>query len=113
MSFVTFKFLFLTILYSIIIYPAKVLKSPVLSIDRYLFLFQIYIVSFFVIEKLQICIEKIEDIMGSAYQEREMVNAVIHNNFNVEAALDTLLNKSMCSQTRVYISNTWFYFFQF
>ena len=53
-------------------------------------------------EKLQICIEKIEDIMGSAYQEREMVNAVIHNNYNVEAALDTLLNKSMYLHTSVY-----------
>ena len=40
--------------------------------------------------------------MGDAYQEREMVNAVIHNNYNVEAALDTLLNKSIQPQTNIY-----------
>ena len=47
------------------------------------------------LEKLQTCIEKIEDIFGETYREKEMVDAVINNNYNVEAALDTLLNKSM------------------
>ncbi|XP_066919591.1 HBS1-like protein [Clytia hemisphaerica] len=45
-------------------------------------------------EKLQTCIEKIEDIFGDSYHEREMVNAVMTSNYNVEAAVDALINKN-------------------
>jgi len=47
------------------------------------------------LERLQSCIEKIEDVLGETCQERDMVNAVMNSNYNVEVALDALLNKSM------------------
>lgn len=43
--------------------------------------------------KLQSCIEKLEDILGDSYPEQSIINAVMFNNFDVEKALNQLLNK--------------------
>lgn len=42
--------------------------------------------------KLQSCIEQLEDVLGSCH-EKTAVEAVLNNNFDVERALNQLLNK--------------------
>jgi len=44
--------------------------------------------------KLQSCIEQLEDILGDSCHERTAVEAVLSNNFDVEKALNQLLNKN-------------------